>query len=146
MGAATAPAASKPIPGIREPPLLGSARAVQRDRLAFFARMATCGDIGRFHFGPFAGYFVNSPALIHAVLVERDRDFEKGWPQRLAFRPVTGDSILILEGSRHRNERQALAPAFQPARWRVMPTRWPPASRRGNGAGTTAPRSTSATR
>ncbi len=114
MPVTTAPAASKPIPGIRESPLLGSMRAVQRDRLAFFARMATCGDIGRFHFGPFTGYFVNSPELIHALLVERDHDFEKGWPQRLAFRPVTGDSILILEGSRHRDERQALAPAFQP--------------------------------
>ena len=111
---AAAPAERR-IPRVREAPLLGSLRAAQRDRLGFFLRVAReCGDIGQFRLGPARGVFLNAPELVHALLVERTRDFDKGAFQRRPFRAVAGDGVFIAEGAAR--QRRLLAPAFTPRR------------------------------
>ena len=109
--------AGRPIPRLRERPFLGSALALRREPLAVYQRVVReCGDIGLLHFGPFPIVFLNSPELIGAWLVERAGDFDKGEPQRRAFRPWVGQGLLSSEGELHRTQRKLLAPSFTPRR------------------------------
>lgn len=64
--------AKKPIPGIRELPLIGSLHTHNTDRLNLYLRvMHECGDIGQFHYGPYPLVQINTPELVHKVLVEQ---------------------------------------------------------------------------
>src|SRR5439155_315281 len=83
--------------------------------LAAFLRFAReCGEAGLAHFGPFAFYVFNSAELAQQVLVEHAADFDKGWVQHNAFRPVLGNGLLISEGEFWRGQRKLIAPVFQP--------------------------------
>lgn len=105
----------KTIPGIVEPPLFGSMFTFSRDRLALTLRVAReCGDIGQYHFGPYALIQMNSPELAHSVLVERAYDFDKGALTHNAFEPMIGQGLFISEGDFHRRQRKLMAPSFQP--------------------------------
>src|SRR5438552_4563705 len=105
----------KSIPAIKYLPLVGNLPEFQRDRFGLFARVAReCGDIGILHFGPFPGIVVNTPELVHSVLVEHAYDFDKGEPQHNAFRPTVGNGLFISEGDYHRQQRKLIAPSFQP--------------------------------
>ncbi len=105
----------KPIPAIKHLPFVGNLFEFKRDRLGLFLRIAReCGDIGMLHFGPFPGILVNSPALVHSVLVEHAYDFDKGESQHNAFRPTLGNGLFISEGDFHRHQRKLIAPSFQP--------------------------------
>ncbi|MBV9257628.1 MAG: cytochrome P450 [Ktedonobacteraceae bacterium] len=105
----------KSIPAIRHLPIVGNLPEFRRDRLGLFLRVAReCGDIGMLHFGPFPGILINSPELVHSVLVEHAYDFDKGEFQHNAFRPTLGNGLLISEGEYHRQQRKLIAPSFQP--------------------------------
>jgi cytochrome P450 len=107
--------ATKTIPGLREPPLIGSLYAYNRDRLGFLLRMAReCGDIGVFHYGPFPLYAISSPELVHDVLVELAEDFNRGAAVHNAFSAVLGNGLFTSEGDFHRRQRKLMAPSFQP--------------------------------
>jgi cytochrome P450 len=74
----------------------------------------TYGDAASFHFGPFPLLFVNTPELVHGVLVEHAHDMDVGDVRRKAFQPVIGNGLFVSEGELHRRQRKAMAPAFQP--------------------------------
>jgi cytochrome P450 len=105
----------KSIPAIKHLPFVGNLPEFRRDRMGLFLRITRqCGDIGMLHFGPFPGILVNTPALIHSVLVEHAYDFDKGGFQHNAFRPTLGNGLFISEGDFHRQQRKLIAPSFQP--------------------------------
>jgi cytochrome P450 len=108
-------ARSHSIPHLREPFLLGSARAMQTDALAVLRQLAAeCGSIGHFRLGPFPVVFVNSPALIQGVLVDQAAAFDKGPALHRAVRPVVRAGLFNSEDPLHRQQRKTLAPAFTP--------------------------------
>ncbi|HMA37831.1 MAG TPA: cytochrome P450 [Chloroflexia bacterium] len=107
--------AAQAIPGIQEPPLVGIMHAFQSDPLGVLTRLAReCGDLGRFHYGPFLVYFCNAPELAHSVLVEHADAFDKGFAFHNALRPMIGNGLVNSEGMFWRRQRKLMAPPFQP--------------------------------
>jgi len=106
---------AKPIPSIKELPIIGSIPAYNKDRLEVFTRVVReCGDVGMFHFGPFPIIMFNSPKFVHSILVEHTYDFDKGVTMHNAFEPLIGKGLFISEGAFHRQQRKLMAPSFQP--------------------------------
>ena len=105
----------KPIPSIKEPPLVGSLLKYGRDRLDVYLRVTQeCGDVGSFHFGPIPLVIFNTSEYVHNIFVEHAYDFDKGEAIHNAFRPVIGNGIFTSEGAFHRQQRKLIAPSFQP--------------------------------
>ncbi len=111
----TVEATARRFTRVHEPPIFGVMRLFQRDRLAVMRALTRRGDDAIVaHFGPFPFYYFNSAELMHAVLVEHTADFDKGYVQHNALRPVLGNGLLISEGDFWRQQRKTLAPSFQP--------------------------------
>src|SRR5207244_12867099 len=88
--------ATKPIPCIQEPPVVGSLFAYRRDRLSLLMRMIQeCGDVSCFHFGPFPLVLFNTPEYVHNIFVEHAYDFDKGEGSASAFFPQIVHGIYI---------------------------------------------------
>lgn len=99
------------IPYIRETPLIGSVRAINTDRLGFLSRVAALGPVAGFHMGPLRVVNFNQPQYMQSFLVDRAKDFDKGWSMHRAF---VGNGIFISEGEFHTKQRRIMAPSFQP--------------------------------
>jgi len=107
----------KPIPRIKDHPLLGSFREFNSNRLALFRRVEQeCGEIGSFGMGPFPATMLNSSELVQQVLVDQADAFSKNSPQYNAMRPVSGNGLLSSEGDYWKRQRKLMAPAFVPRR------------------------------
>ena len=112
MGVQTRPVESG-IPRIRDWPLLGSAAAAQEDLLGLLSRVAReCGEIGRFRLGPREVVLVNSPKLVHAVLVERVEQYYKGDALLKVFGTLFGNGLTVNRGESHRQQRELIGPSF----------------------------------
>ncbi len=112
---AVAEAEVKTIPSIEELPFFGSMQRYNRDRLEFMLALSrSCGDVARFHFGPFPLVFFNTAESIHEVLVKHADGLSTGQVRRNSFGPVIGNGLFVSEGELHRRQRKSLAPAFQP--------------------------------
>jgi cytochrome P450 len=98
-------------------PLLGSLREFASDRLSFFMKMARdYPDICSFHIGPVHFHFVASPTITSAIFAGHGEFFG---PSELTrhLRPLFGpNSLLLLHGAPHREQRRLMAPVFQPRR------------------------------
>jgi cytochrome P450 len=72
-------------------------------------------DLGRFtsFFGSLVA--VNSPELVHEVLVARAKDFEKSPAVRASLFPLAGEGLLSSGGALWRRQRKLMAPLFAPA-------------------------------
>ena len=104
--------AAKPIPFVREFPILGSIPQFMGDRLAFQLRIVQeLSDVCGFHMGPVPVIVFNKPEYVQRILVEHASDFDKG---RVLRRGITGNGIFISEGEFHRKQRKLMAPSFQP--------------------------------
>ncbi len=104
--------ATKPVPFVREFPIIGSIPQFLGDRLAFQVRMVQeLGDVCGFHMGPVPVIVFNQPEYVHAILVEHASDFDKG---RVMHKAFTGNGLFISEGEFHRKQRKLMAPSFQP--------------------------------
>jgi cytochrome P450 len=115
MVASVTEKSGKTIPTFRELPVIGSMFTHQRDRLNLYLRlMHTYGDIAHIQYGPFPAIIVNSPELMHSILVEHSNDFDKGGGMRKAFQPIIGNGLFISDGELHRRQRKLMAPSFQP--------------------------------
>lgn len=105
--------APAPIREIQEPPLVGSMRAFQENRLDLYRRVAReGGDATRLHFGPFPFIIFNTPEMAHAILVEHAQDFDKGLTIHRAFTPIIGNGLVNNEGDSWRQQRKLMAPAL----------------------------------
>jgi cytochrome P450 len=105
------PAKASPIPFISEPPLIGSIRALEADRLGFLEQLARKGAVCGFHLGPLVTVIMLSDPWLVQSFMDQSKLFDKGRTMRRAFR---NNSIFITEGEVHRRQRKLMAPSFQP--------------------------------
>ncbi|WP_329052948.1 cytochrome P450 [Amycolatopsis sp. NBC_01488] len=95
----------------RRLPLLGHTLWLALRRVDYLQALRACGDAVLIHLGPLPVYVLNSPELIHRMLVEHAGKFSKG----LLFdraRPYFGDGLLTSSGSFHMRQRRLVQPAF----------------------------------
>jgi cytochrome P450 len=104
--------------GARRPPgpsaaaLLTAVAAGGSRITTFFDRAARrYPRIGHVRLGPEHVYLLNSPDLVHDVLVRQARSTMKGRGIQ-ATRQLLGDGLLTSEGEQHRTSRRLLQPAF----------------------------------
>lgn len=71
------------------------------------------GDIGRFAFLFGDIVLVNTPELVHEVLVAKAKAFEKSPVLRGALHPLVGQGLFTSEGDLWKRQRKLMAPMFQ---------------------------------
>jgi cytochrome P450 len=97
-------------------PIVGHARRFRSERLAFLARAAReQPDAGRIRMFGSDVFHTTSPAVVHELLVEKGRIFEKAAVVRLLLYPIAGEGLFTSEGELWRRQRRLMAPLFQPA-------------------------------
>ena len=113
----TPTASLKPIPRIRERPLVGSLGEYGKDRLGLLLRIAReCPDLGALHLGPMRLLLVTSARLYNSLLTTHAEAFHHGKLVH-SLEPLMGPHSLILtHGEPHRQQRKLMAPVFQPRR------------------------------
>lgn len=92
-------------------PLLGHALSFKRRPLEFLESVRTLGDIVMIRLGPKPVYILNNPDLIRRVLVADAGSFESG-ALLDKVRPFIGNGLITLRGTKHRQRRRMLQPAF----------------------------------
>ena len=101
------------IPVLSGASRLGHVRELRDDRFALFERInREQGDLTRLLALGSSFVFVNSPALVHEVLVEKAKQFAKSNALRGALRPIAGDGVFTSEGDVWRRQRRLMAPLF----------------------------------
>jgi cytochrome P450 len=94
----------------------GHVSELRRDRLGLIRRVnAECGGIGRIRLLGSSAYFVNAPALVHEMLVEKADAFEKSSLMRYMLYPIAGEGLFTSGGDIWRRQRRLMAPIFQPS-------------------------------
>jgi cytochrome P450 len=111
MSASTQSLKAKPIPFIREVPLIGSFFAFMQDRVKFMERLGQ-EDVCGFHLGPVPILLFNKAEHVQSILVEHGYDFSKGELMHKALDNSNG--LFVSEGDFHRKQRKLIAPMFQP--------------------------------
>jgi cytochrome P450 len=96
--------------------LLGILPEFREDSLEFMLDVRKYGDLVRGNFGPFPLYFVNSPDLIHNVLVEHPGDYNKDQVVKTVLKPSAGNGIFTSDGDFWRRQRKLVQPAFHTRR------------------------------
>ncbi|MFE3073564.1 cytochrome P450 [Streptomyces sp. NPDC059247] len=99
-------------PTLRGWPLAGHAVPLIRDPLGFITSLRDRGDLVAFRLGPLTMYAVNSPELLHELLVVKASSFDKG-RQFDKLRPWWGDGLATnSDHASHRRQRRLMQPAF----------------------------------
>ena len=102
---------SPPLPPKRTGvPVLGSAVTFARDPYAFYADLASYGDVVRFSLGSYDMATVLHPEGIKQVLVEDFDQFRK--PDDSGGVEVLSDGLLLSDGERWQRQRTRLQPMF----------------------------------
>jgi cytochrome P450 len=98
------------MPGL---PLLGSAPALRRDSLGFLqAAERRCGALAPFRVGPARWVLASRAEDVEAVLLDRERVYEKPDAIYGAGRLLFGNALTGLKGDAWRRRRAVVAPAF----------------------------------
>ncbi len=101
-----------PIPLLPLPNDMRTLARVLRNPSAFLLDLSCmAGDIARLRAGPIDLVCVNRPDLVHSVLVEQARHFEK-MPAVKTLRAFTGDGLLVNDAGVWARHRRLTAPAF----------------------------------
>ncbi|MFN8447156.1 MAG: cytochrome P450 [Anaerolineae bacterium] len=96
--------------------LAGNLPEFTADTLAFLLDIRQYGDIASFLFGPFRAYVVNSPELVHQVLVDDADKFYKPESLKTATKPVVGNGLFTNDGDFWKRQRRLVQPAFHTRR------------------------------
>lgn len=94
-------------------PVLGHARQLLRDPLAFMESLPSIGDLVQIGVGPLTVTVVCHPVLARQVMLD-DRTFDKGGFVWDRMREVVGDGVATVGRNKHRRQRRMLQPAFRP--------------------------------
>lgn len=98
-------------------PVIGHGPDLGGDRLKFLARVAREVDgVARLKVITRDLLIVNSPDVLHQVLVSESKSFEKSRLIRLALDPLAGEGLFTAEGPLWRKQRRLMAPVFHPAK------------------------------
>ncbi|WP_225625951.1 cytochrome P450 [Streptomyces werraensis] len=106
-----------PPPARGRLPLIGHALQFVRGPLHVLQNLRGQGDIVALHVGRLPIYVVNSPQLLHHVLVTDAGSYTKGLMYDRA-RPVVGNGVATSEGAFHHRQRRLILPAFHRPRLR----------------------------
>jgi cytochrome P450 len=97
-------------------PFVGHASAFRSDRLRFLLRSAMeQPEGGRVRIFGREIFFTSSPAVLHDVLVDKARLFEKSPSMRVLLYPLGGEGLFTSDGELWKRQRRLMAPIFQPA-------------------------------
>ncbi len=103
----------KPVAGPRGHFLLGSAPAMQHDRLGFLLRLTQdYGDVVHVRFLFWPAYMVNSPDGVKHVLQENHRNYNKDLFTYTVFHPFVGKGLLTNDGQSWLHQRRLIQPTF----------------------------------
>ncbi len=84
--------------------------------MAFLERLLRdVGDIARLQTVGAQTVVVNHPDILHELLVEKARIFEKSLMMRFALHPLAGEGLFTSGGDLWRRQRKLMAPLFHPA-------------------------------
>lgn len=90
----------------------GPMGAFLRDPLGFLLQaQKQFGDVFRFRMGPMQVYFFYHPEHVRRVLVENQKNYERGWQYR-ALKRLFGESLTTSEGDYWLRQRRLAQPAF----------------------------------
>jgi cytochrome P450 len=92
-------------------PVVGHLLGLARGRAVFLQRLRGCGDVVEIRLGRRPFSVLNSPEVLHDVLVRQSGKFSKG----MLFdrvRPYLGNGLATSDGAFHLRQRRALQPAF----------------------------------
>ncbi|MFE0358094.1 cytochrome P450 [Streptomyces nigra] len=106
-----------PPPARGRLPVIGHALQFVRGPLRVLQDLRGQGDIVALHLGKLPIYVVNSPQLLHDVLVTDAGSYTKGRMYDKT-RPVVGNGIATSEGAFHHRQRRLITPAFHRPRLR----------------------------
>ena len=97
--------------------MLGHVAEMRDDRLELLRRAAReINDVGRLRFLHRHVLLLNTPALVHEVLVEKAKSFDKPLSTRVSLMPLVGDGLLSSKmDTRWRRRRRIVAPLFSQA-------------------------------
>lgn len=92
-------------------PLLGHLVGLTRDRMEFLESLRVLGPLVRVYFGTLPVYVLTDTTVLHQVLVEQGRCFEKG---KLfdEMRPLLGNGLGTSERELHRRQRRLIQQVF----------------------------------
>ncbi|GIV95852.1 MAG: cytochrome P450 [Herpetosiphonaceae bacterium] len=113
----TRKAEDKTPPGPRGNLLWGSASAIRRDILGFFLHaVREYGDIIRYRFMIWPGYFVNHPDYVKHILIDNNRNYNKNTPGFETLRWIVGNGLVTSEGDLWLRQRRLMQPSFHKQR------------------------------
>ena len=88
----------------------------RRTRANLFVRLhRELGDIGKIHLFGLPCVSLGSPELVHDVMVEKAKSFEKSLALKMIFRPLAGKGLFTSEGDLWKRQRKLMSPLFFPA-------------------------------
>ncbi|MEP7291896.1 MAG: cytochrome P450 [Chloroflexota bacterium] len=96
--------------------LSGNIPEFTNDTLAFLLDIRQYGNLASFMFGPFRAYAVNSPELVHQVLVTDADKFYKPNSLKKSTFPVVGNGLFTNDGDFWKRQRRLVQPAFHTKR------------------------------
>ncbi|MGH8794769.1 MAG: cytochrome P450 [Stackebrandtia sp.] len=93
-------------------PLLGHVPRLLRNPVGTLRKLRSRGGVVTLYIGTKPVYLVNSPQLLHKVLVTEAASYAKGRMYDKA-RPVVGNGLATSQGAFHHRQRRLMAPAFR---------------------------------
>lgn len=92
-------------------PGVGHTLALLRNPFRFFESLQGQADLVAVDLGPVHTVFVTDPALVHALLTDRERALDKGRFYD-KVRPLAGNGVVLANGAEHRKQLAMIKPAF----------------------------------
>lgn len=104
----------KELPTIPGLPLIGNILEYHHDLLGLFTKMAAHGDMAACKVVGQRLILVNSPALVHELLIDHAHQVQKSDEFMDAADPLVGHGLLTIKEADHKRERGLVASAFTP--------------------------------
>lgn len=92
-------------------PAVGHALPLLRNPLRFLRNLQGQADLVEVDLGPVRTIFITEPDLIHAMLTDRQDNFDKGRFYD-KVRPLAGNGVVLAQGAEHRRQLGMIKPAF----------------------------------
>src|SRR5437870_50612 len=104
---------ARPAPGPKGQPILGSARAIQRDIIqTLMDGWRQFGDVVRFRVPGLSIYLVAHPDHVRHVMVDHHRNYPKVPSVDSKFKDISGEGLLNTQGEFWLRQRRLMQPAF----------------------------------